>query len=205
MNDLPAPVRGLGRERRFAKGESLFRAEEAADVFFYLLQGEIRVFKLDDQGRELEVTRLSPGDFVGEAFALVHSRYPFFAQAARDSRALSFPAAAVEKAIASDPGAARFFVRLLAGKCVRLSGRVESLGMRTVRQRLAEFLLSRCGGEGGCRIELPMTKGELAKSLGTVGETLSRTLRQMRREGLIEVHGKVIRVLDCAGLKACLG
>lgn len=205
MNELPAEIRRLGRETLFAKGTALFQADELASVFCYVLSGEIRVFKLDDQGRELEVTRLGSGEFVGEAFALVHGRYPFFAQAVRESRVLAFPASAVDRAIAADPGAARFFVRLLARKCVQLSARVESLGMRTVRQRVAEFLLSRCGGSGGCRVDLPMSKGELAKSLGTVGETLSRTLRQMREERLIEVRGKAIRIVDCGGLKSLIG
>lgn len=205
MNKLPEAIRSLGRERRLGKGASLFEADEAAAEFYYLQQGEIRVYKLDDQGREMEVTRLAAGDFVGEAFALVGGRFPFFAQASRDSRVLAFPAAAVERAIVADPEAARFFVRLLARKCVSLSGRVESLGMRTVSQRLAEFLLSRCGGPGGCLVDLPMSKGELAKSLGTVSETLSRSLRQLRDDGLIEVRGPSIRVLDCPGLKSRLG
>jgi CRP/FNR family transcriptional regulator len=205
MSELPAAIEGLGREKRLEKGASLFRADEAAESFYYLRQGEIRVFKLDEQGREMEVTRLAAGDFVGEAFALVRGRFPFFAQASRDSRVLAFPAAAVERAIGSDPEAARFFVRLLARKCVSLSGRVESLAMRTVPQRLAEFLLSRCGGPGGCRVDLPMSKSDLAKSLGTVSETLSRTLRQFRDDGLIEVRGPSIRILDCAALKLRLG
>jgi CRP-like cAMP-binding protein len=164
MNDLPEPVRRIGRESVYAKGAFLFQAEEKADAFFFIVSGEIRVFKMDEQGREMEITRLGGGDFVGEAFALVHGRFPFFAQAAREVRALVFGADAAGKAIASNPAAARFFVRLLARKCVQLSGRVESLGMKTVRQRLAEYLLSGCRGEGGCAIALPMKKGELAKS-----------------------------------------
>jgi CRP/FNR family transcriptional regulator len=205
MSDLPAKIRGRGRERKYAKGESLFQADESARAFFFILTGEIRVFKLDDLGRELEVTRLAGGDFVGEAFALVRARYPFFAQAVRESRVIAFEAAAVERAIAEDPETARFFVRLLARKCVQLSGRVESLGMRTVRQRLAEFLLSRCGGGGSCKVDLPMKKSELAKTLGTVGETLSRTLHRMTDDGLIAVLGKTIRIVDCPGLRAETG
>ncbi len=205
MSELPAYIRRFGRESTFAKGAFLFQAEEQASAFFFILSGEIRVFKMDEQGRELEVTRLGAGDFVGEAFALVHGRYPFFAQAARDARALFFGAEAAERAIAAQPDAARFFVRLLARKCVQLSGRVESLGMKTVRRRLAEFLLSGCRGGGPCVIALPMKKGELAKALGTVGETLSRTLRQMQDDRLIEVEGRTIRVTDCPGLRREIG
>jgi CRP/FNR family transcriptional regulator len=201
MHEVPDTVLRIGREAVFARGSFLFQAEEPAGAFFLIQSGEIRVFKMDEQGRELEVTRLGGGEFVGEAFALVHGHYPFFAQAARESRALVFGAEAAEKAIAASPEAARFFVRLLARKCVQLSGRVESLGMKTVRQRLAGFLLSGCGGGGPCAIALPMKKGDLAKTLGTVGETLSRTLRQMQVEGLIRVEGKTIRVIDCPGLR----
>jgi CRP/FNR family transcriptional regulator, dissimilatory nitrate respiration regulator len=201
MKELPDHVRRIGREAAFPKGSFLFQAEEPADAFYFILDGEIRVFKMDDQGRELEVTRLGGGEFVGEAFALVHGCYPFFAQAARESKALVFGAEAAEKAIEADPGTARFFVRLLARKCVQLSGRVESLGMKTVRQRLAAYLMAGCGGAGPCAIALPMKKGDLAKALGTVGETLSRSLRQMQDEGLIRVEGKTIRVIDCLGLR----
>ncbi len=205
MNELPDYIRRIGRESAFAKGTFLFQAEEEAEAFFYILSGEVRVFKMDDQGRELEVTRLGNGDFVGEAFALVQARNPFFALAARETRALVFGAVAAEKAIAANPEAARFFVRLLARKCVHLSGRVESLGLKTVRQRLAVYLLSGCRDGGPCAIALPMNKGDLAKALGTVGETLSRTLRQMQDEGLIRVEGKTIRVLDCLGLRRDTG
>jgi CRP/FNR family transcriptional regulator, dissimilatory nitrate respiration regulator len=201
MIDLPVHIRRLGRETPFRQGAFLFQAEDRAAAFYLILSGEIRVFKMDEQGRELEVARLGAGDFVGEAFALVHERLPFFAQAVRDVRTLVFDLPAAEKAIASDPEAARYFVRLLARKCIQLSGRVESLGLKTVRRRLAEFLLSRCQGGGICAIELPMRKGELAKTLGTVGETLSRTLRQMQDDRLIEVDGKTIRVVDCPGLR----
>jgi len=202
MSDLPARILNLGREKTLPKGTQLFRDEETADRFYFVRSGEVRVFKLDDQGREFEVARIGQGDFVGEAVALNHGRFPFFAQAVGEIRVLVFDLAAVERAIAADSAAARFFIRLLARKCVRLSARVESLGMRTVRQRLAEYLLSRCGGESGCSIDLPITKGDLARSLGTVGETLSRTLRLMRDEGLIEVKGKMIRVIDCPRLKS---
>jgi CRP-like cAMP-binding protein len=201
MSDLPEYVRRLGRPSAFARGAFLFQAEEEARHFYYVLSGEIRIFKMDDQGRELEVTRLGAGDFVGEAFALIHGRFPFFGQVSRDAKALVFGAEAAEKAIAGVPETARFFVRLLARKCVQLSGRVESLGMKTVRQRLAGYLLAGCGGGGPCAIALPMKKGELAKALGTVGETLSRSLRQMQKEGLIRVEGRTIRVVDCVGLR----
>jgi CRP/FNR family transcriptional regulator len=73
--------------------------------------------------------------------------------------------------------------------------------MKTVRQRLAGYLLSGCRDGGTRAIVLPMKKGDLAMALGTVGETLSRALRQMQDEGLIRVEGRTIRVIDGPGLR----
>lgn len=201
MKDLPSKIKSLGAPKAFAKGAFLFLAEDAARGFYYVRSGEIRIFKLDAQGRELEVARLSGGDFLGEAIAFVSGRFPFFAQAVEDSGVLYFDRDAVFRALASDPAAARFFIELLARKCVTLSERVESLGLRTVRQRLIQYLLAHCRGSARCDFELPIKKGELARLLGTINETLSRNLKQLQEEGLIEVRGKTIRILACAKLR----
>jgi len=190
-------VKVLGRPKRFQKGEVLFSAQEKAGGFYYLESGEIRVFKMDENGREIEVVRLEPGDFLGEAIVFVSSRFPFFAQAVKDSQVLFFDKNDILRRMDRDPLVAKFFIRLLAEKCAVLSQKIESLGLQTVRQRLIHYLLSNCSGEQRCVIELTVRKVELAKILGTIPETLSRNLKQMQEEGLIEVRGNRIRVLDC--------
>lgn len=194
-------IKGLGRLKSYAEGSFLFQPEEKAAGFYYVETGEIRVFKMDEQGRELEVARLGPGDFLGEAIAFVSGRFPFYAQAAKDSSVYYFEAQALFRRIESDPAIARFFIGLLAQKCVVLSSRVESLGLRTVRQRLIQYLLARCYGSGHCLVELKIKKGDLAKILGTISETLSRSLKQMQEEGLIEVDGRKIHIRDCQNLR----
>jgi CRP/FNR family transcriptional regulator len=90
----------------------------------------------------------------------------------------------------------------MARKCITLSQRIETLSLRTVRQRLAQYLLSHCGGEKTCLVRLESNKTELAKILGTIPETLSRTLKQFQEEGTIRVEDKDIAVLDCMKLKS---
>jgi len=195
-------VKDLGRTKKFQKGEVLFSAQEKASGFYYLESGEIRIFKMDENGREIEVVRLEPGDFLGEAIVFVSSRFPFFAQAVRDSRVLFFDKNDILQRMDRDPLIAKFFVRLLAEKCVVLSQKIESLGLQTVRQRLVHYLLSNCSGEQQCVVELTIKKAELAKILGTISETLSRNLKQMQKEGIIEVRGNRIRVLDCCRMRS---
>ncbi len=204
---VEAKIRGWGRLKIHPAGAALFRAGEKAGAFFQIERGAVRVLRTDENGRELQVARLGPGDFLGEAFALAGLNFPFSAAAAEETTTIRYEAARIRTAIAADPETALFFVDLLAGKCVLLSGRVESFGLKTVRQRLAQYLLGSCAGApvGRCLVGLTVKKGELAGQLGTVGETLSRTLKAMVADGWIEVRGRQIRILNCQALRAAIG
>jgi len=200
--DIPTKLEELGRLKQFQLGEMLFNAEDEADGFYYVRSGEIRVYKMDEQGREVEIVRLDRGEFLGEAIVFVSSVFPAFAQAVKDASVLFFEKSTITKEMGRDPEISRFFVDLLARKCVVLSNKIESLGLRTVRQRLIQYLLSNCSGDQRCRVDLKIKKGELAKILGTISETLSRNLKQMQEEGLIEVKRKSIYIKDCPALRS---
>lgn len=201
MIKLHPALLNIGQPLSFRKGEHIFSAEDKAGGFYYVKCGEVRVFKMDAQGKEVEVVRLGPGGFLGEAVVFVSSVYPVYAQAVTDADTLYFATEDVQRKIKEEASVARFFIDLLAQKCVTLSSRIEALELQTVRQRLAQYLLSRCSREHDCMVELRTTKTELAKILGTIGETLSRNLKQMQDEGLIEVKGQNIFVKNCAKLR----
>lgn len=202
MDILDDAIKKLGIRKNYRKDEMLFNAQDEANGMYYVLSGEIRVFKMDEQGREVEVVRIAPGDFLGEAVVFVSSAFPVFAQASKDSIVLFFEKSAINKKIEEDPSVAKFFLSLLARKCVVLNTRIESLGLQTVRKRLIQYIFSHCSGEKQCLIELKLKKVDLARMLGTISETLSRNLKQMQDEGLIEVKGKNIYVKDCHRLRA---
>ena len=198
---IPDSLKKLGQLKRFQKGEMLFSAQDEANGFYYVESGEIRVYKMDELGKEAEVVRLGPGGFLGEAIVFVSSLFPVFAQAVTNADVLFFAKKKINLEMAKDPGLAMYFVDLLARKCVVLSNRIESLGLRTVRQRLIRYLLSECSEERRCLVELKVKKGELAKILGTISETLSRNLKQMQEEGLIEVEGNKVKIKNCPALR----
>jgi len=201
MVSLDNIIKKLGILKSYRKDEVLFNAQDKANGMYYVQSGEIRVFKMDEQGKEVEVVRIEPGDFLGEAIVFVSSEFPFYAQAVKDSKVLFLGKKTISQEIEKDPAAAQFFLNLLAKKCMTLSNRIEFLGLQTIRQRLIQYLFSSCSGEKQCIIELRLKKVELAKLLGTISETLSRNLKQMQDEGLIEVKGKKIYVKDCLKLR----
>ncbi len=88
-----------------------------------------------------------------------------------------------------------------------LVGQLEDLTLKDVETRLANWLVKKCPNlqsEQPVRIELAMAKRVLAAELGTVSETLSRTLAKFREQKLLTVKGKTIVVLSPAKLNALL-
>jgi signal-transduction protein with cAMP-binding, CBS, and nucleotidyltransferase domain len=148
---IPDGLKKLGDLKQFQKGEMLFSAQDEANGFYYVERGEICVYKMDEQGREVEVVRLGPGDFLGEAIVFVSSVYSVFAQAVMDSDILFFGKRKISQEMAKNTSIAMYFEDLLARKCVVLSNKIESLVLRTVRQRLIRYLLSQCSEEQKCR------------------------------------------------------
>jgi CRP/FNR family transcriptional regulator, dissimilatory nitrate respiration regulator len=201
MDKIERAIPGLGSIRKYARGEELFRAGDEAEGFFLVLSGVVRVFKMDAMGNEIEIVRLREGDFFGEAVCFAAAPFPAFARAVTDTSVRYLPGRDVFRRIGRDPDSARFFIDLLARKCLTLNAKVEALGLRTVRQRLARYLLAGHGGDGEYGVCLEIGKGELARELGTIPETLSRTLNRMSRDGLIEVNGKTVLVKDPSGLR----
>jgi CRP/FNR family transcriptional regulator len=205
MDVLNSKVASLGIKKKYPRNAFLFLAQEEAKGFFYLLDGEVRVFRMNDAGREIEIVRLRPGEFLGEAIALAAAKFPAFARADQDTEVLFFDRRSVLRTIREDPAAAEYFVSLLARKCILLNERMEALSLRTVRQRLARYLLARCPEEPPFDIELAVKKLELARHLGTISETLSRNFRGLEKDGLIQVQGRRIRIMDRGKLSREVG
>jgi len=202
LEKLDQKIQALGQKKLYEKDSFLFFPQEKARGFFYILTGEVRVFRMDNKGKEVEIVRLLPGEFFGEAVAIGGGAYPAFSQAVKRTEVLFFDRQRVFRKLEADPSVAHFFLALLANKCLVLNERIETLGLRTVRQRLAQYLLSRCSGdERACLVELKIKKSDLARLLGTINETLSRNLRKLREDGLIEVDGRKIKVKDCHRLR----
>ena len=187
--------------RTFQKLDSVFQEGEKADGFFLLCQGRVKIYKLSIEGKEQLLHIVYPGETFAEAAMFEGSSYPASAQAMEDSSLLFFSKNGFLALLKRHPV---IMLRMLGNiskylhHFIRL---VEDLSLKEVSSRVAEYLLDvidRKGDfmEGGIEVELEMTKSDLAARLGTISETLSRTLKGLRDRAIIEVDGKRIRILD---------
>jgi CRP/FNR family transcriptional regulator, dissimilatory nitrate respiration regulator len=96
-------------------------------------------------------------------------------------------------------------IRVLARRVRTFAALVEDLSLRDVTQRTARCLLRESDRAGATSFVLPDTQDVLAAQIGTVREQVSRALSQFRRDGVIELRGRRLRIVDPRRLKTLAG
>jgi CRP/FNR family transcriptional regulator len=179
---------------------------------YLIVSGEVAVVASGRDGDEIEVARIGQGNWLGEAVMIARAPYPSTARACADVEALAFPREALDGPMSSDPGTARFLLGLLAAKCVGLNKRIEELTVMPARERLARHIVGLYPGGIAerapgvpCQVRLPRKKREMAALLGIAPETLSRVMRSLEEDGIIEVKASRILIRDCPRLLAEAG
>jgi CRP/FNR family transcriptional regulator, dissimilatory nitrate respiration regulator len=186
----------IAEQRSFPAGASIFAEGDPAVAFWVVLKGQVKIHKLGAEGREQILRLVLPGESFGEAAALSQGSYPAHGQAITRTTALRFPATAFQKLLRESPALATNMIVALSQLLLGFAGLVDALALRDVSARVAKYLLDLSLRTGSDSITLDVNKRALAARLGTVAETLSRTLRRFREEGLITVDGPSIRLLD---------
>lgn len=199
-DDELALVAGIGKTKDSLRGELLFSEGEEATGFYVVLAGRVKVYKLSPEGKERILHMIQPGQTFADAAIFGKGFYPAYAQPTEKSLLLFIPKKAFLDLLKSH---AQMSINMIAGLSRFLrqfTTQIEELTFKDVPARLARALLEMDQRQTG-QIELAMSKSQLASNLGTVSETLSRTLRKFQDDGLIHVDGKSIAILDADRLE----
>lgn len=191
-------------ERCFGRCEVIVEEGGAADGWGVVLFGRVAVYHLGADARKLLFETAGPDEPVAAVAALAHGRYPAYVEATEPTTLAWLPRSALVCLIAAEPAFAQQLVRLLANRVLNFTSVATTLSL-DVPARVAKFVFERSlavgrQGSDGLMVDIGMTKGELAASLGTVPETLSRALAKLKAEGLLEVRGRQVVIFDVGGL-----
>ncbi|MEI6207232.1 MAG: Crp/Fnr family transcriptional regulator [Desulfuromonadales bacterium] len=180
--------------RTFKKGESLFSEGEEATGFYLLVSGSIKLCRMSADGREKVLHFVKPRETFAEAAFFGDGKYPAEARTLEAGEALYLPRQGFMELMSKNPNFALNLVVSLSLMLRQFARQIEELSFADVTSRLASFLVrladEKSTSYGGITyIDLGVRKGELASRLGTASETISRTLRKLMDEGVIEVQG----------------
>ena len=179
------------------KGKMLFLEGDEAHGLFFMLAGKVKIFRAGPDGREAVLHVFGPGEPFGEVAVFEGRNFQASAQCVEAGETLFLPRRDLVAAIAADPGLALNLLSALSKRLRGFAAKVEALTLMETPQRLAAYLLhSSEEHDGADVIHLDVGKGLLAGVLGTARETLSRSLSRMGEQGIIEVEGRKVRLLD---------
>jgi CRP/FNR family transcriptional regulator, dissimilatory nitrate respiration regulator len=191
--------------RRLTRGEIVFRAGDPCNEFFVIVTGQIKLFMLAPSGQEKVVEVMGAGQSFGEAIMFTDRPYFLNSQALADSLLLSVSKQAVIAEIVRDH---RFALRMLGGMSQKMHGLVrdvETYALHSGRQRVIRYLLrdqvlDALDTTELRTVSLPASKATISSRLSLTPEYFSRVLHELEAQGLIEIDGRDIRILDARRL-----
>ncbi|MEJ2672752.1 MAG: Crp/Fnr family transcriptional regulator [Deltaproteobacteria bacterium] len=201
-----APLARMSVRKNFPRGATIFGEGKEALGFYILICGQIKLVKSSPDGKEYIIRLVGEGETFAEAAVFGEIPYPVTAITLEDCQTLFFPKAPFLNHLAATPALARNMLATLSRLLLHLTRQLEDLSLKEVSARLARYILERCRnthGEinKGLYCELPTTKTQLAAYLGTISETLSRTLSRFKSLGLIEMDKGKITIIDPVALQ----
>ncbi len=183
----------------------VFSEGDACAGLYVIESGEVRIFKTSANGREQVLTLERAGNSIAELPVFDGGNYPASAAAVNDVSLAFISRNDFRTLCLEHPEVSLKVLRMVGLRLRRLVTIIEELSFTTVRHRLAALLI-RLAHEAGYRsgrAQLTLKPNqELASEIGTVRELVSRTLSRFQAEGLIELNGKEVTILDVAKLQA---
>jgi len=194
-------IRAIASLKKVQKKEILFSDGEEARGFYVILSGKIKLYKVSAEGKEQILHIVSAPDAFAEAALFLEGSYPAFAEALTDCQLLFFPKRDFIRLIEKNPQLSINMIVTLSHYLKRFTSLIEELSLKEVSSRVAKYLIdlqmkSTKEGKSPKEVELDLSKTQLALKLGTISETLSRTLAKMKAKGIIDVKRSRILILN---------
>lgn len=166
---------------------------------YFIESGKVKLAKTNDMAKELVLQILGPGQFFGYLALIKSEEYTEDAIAMEETRLRLIPKEDFFLLLYGNPNCSAHFIGLLANNLVDNEEKLLSLAYNSIRQRVAEALLTLYQNQSGERIQV--LRDDLAGMVGTAKESVIRTLKDFKEEGLIATdNNNSIIVLDAAGL-----
>ncbi len=177
--------------RHYRKKAPIFLEDETPRWLYLIEKGNVKVFKTNDDGRELIVRVATEGEFLGYLALLRDNRYPESATALEDCTLRLIPKDDFFALVYGNRDVNARFIKLLASHVADQEQQLLDLAYNSVRKRVATAIVHLF--DQGYR-EINLLREDLAALAGTAKETVIRTLTDFKTEGLIDVRDGIIAV-----------
>lgn len=183
----------------YKKGQILFNEGSYPFGVFCINNGKIKLSHSGDDGKEQIIRLLKAGDVLGYRALLSGDRYSASAVALEDTQVCFIPKDLFVNVLKLDPSLALEMMKLLSDELHRAEIKMTNLAQKPIRERLAETLLfikETYGFEpDGVTLNVRLSREEIANLVGTATESAIRLLSEFKKDGMVELDGKKIKIL----------
>lgn len=190
----------------YKKGQTLFVQGNPPYGMYCVSEGNIKITQVGSDGKESIVRIASPGDVLGHRSIFTDQFYNATATAIEECSVCFIDKKYILKLVQEKPSVACNLIAKLGRDLGAAEQRVSSFYQKNVRERLAELLLllKQSHGvteeSGRIKLNIKLTREEMASIIGTASETLIRFMSELKSEGFIEQEGKTIFITNEEGL-----
>jgi CRP-like cAMP-binding protein len=173
-----------------------------------VLAGEVAVIKETLSGDRIFMSKLQSGDIFGEITAFSNGESPAIVEPMTDSTILFLPSCKIvgicSKVCVGHEMIIRNMLEIVSRKAVDLNKKLEMLSLKSIREKISTYLLEQYSKELNFTFTIPLKRHELAEFLNIPRPSLSRELKKMKDEGIIDFYMNSFIILDYEELKKCI-
>jgi CRP-like cAMP-binding protein len=182
------------------KGQVLFLQDSKPHGLYCIKKGKVKIYRRGSEGKEQIVRLANDADVVGYRALLSNENYQCGAAALEETTLCYVPKHMVEHLMEDNTHIYKKMVNLLASDLKQAEHKLSDLAQKPVRERVAESLFLLKGKYGlesdGQTLNVVLSREELANIVGTATESLIRVLSDFKKEGIVELEQKRIKILD---------
>jgi CRP-like cAMP-binding protein len=187
------------RERTLARGDVLFTQGDKADTVYAVVAGQMRLMQHTLDGQDVALSVFAPGDMIGLVAVAGSEEYPGSCEASDNVRVISIPGSTFHELMRSHAPLAMHIINLLVHRLHEAHDHIRELSAERVERRVARTVLRLANKVGvkteiGIRIDMPLSRQDLAELSGTTLHTVSRILSDWQRAGLVDVGREQVTV-----------
>ncbi|WP_412850516.1 Crp/Fnr family transcriptional regulator [Chryseobacterium sp. PMSZPI] len=191
---------GAMKTKNYRKNDAIFTDGTKPNGIYYLNEGKIKKYKVDNDGREQIIYIYSSGEFFGYSAILSNESYGDTTSTLENS-VISFISKDNFLEILSQSSVfSRLLLKSLSHEFSVMANLIAVLSHRTVRERAALSLLilhdKYKSGNHDDEVLISLSRVDLANMVGTARETLARILNDFKQENLIKTEGRKIQIID---------
>lgn len=186
-DELAKVLEGRFLTKNFGRNEIIYIQNEKANSMDIILEGNVIIQSIDGNGNILSIVELGEGDMLGGNLIFSSkNEYPMTIIAKTNVRIFSMNKNQVLVLCQANKEFLVDFLEILSDKALVLTTKIHSLAMKTIREKIMDFLFFESKRQNNKLIKLPLSKKELAEKFGVERPSLQRELRKMKKEGLID-------------------